>query len=247
MADSNANGRVLLVLTSSDTLGGTGKPTGFHLNEFATPYFALLDAGYDVEVASIRGGQAPIDPRSAPKGGVPLPEGISRYQRDASARRAVENTLPIDRVGDNYRAVVCVGGHGTMWDFPGNPALGDLLVRTNNRGGVVAAICHGPAAFVGATNTDGTPIFNGRPVCCYSNAEEVNLHLDQVVPFLLESRLAESGAIVRVGQPGSSTVVRDGNLITGQNSASADEFAQQVIWALKQQNDERQQSIVASG
>lgn len=226
--------RVLLVVTSNNKLGSSGKETGFWLSEFAGPFYALKDAGYNIEVASPRGGEAPIDPRSRPGLVGVQPSPVRRYGNDEFARDWVRNTLPLDSVSDEYRALVLVGGHGAMWDFPDNEALGGLVWHMLQRGGLVGAICHGPAGLIAAAKSGAS--LHGRELTCFSNREEELVGLDKYVPFFLENRLRELGVRLELGEPNSSTVVIDDNLITAQGPGAVEEFSLSVAEWLHQQN-----------
>jgi putative intracellular protease/amidase len=223
---------VLLVVTSHDVLGNTGKPTGLWLEELAVPYYLFRDAGLEVDIASIRGGKAPIDPGSiaAAKPGSPA----ARFQADEAARRKLESTRPIDELQPaTYAAVLLVGGHGTMWDFPQDKALASFVGRLSEKG-VVAAVCHGPAGLVGVTDQKGNPLVKGKRMTGFTNAEEAAVELTAVVPFALETRLRELGARFEGAAPWAEHAVRDGNLITGQNPSSSERVARLVLVALEE-------------
>lgn len=219
--------KVLFVVTSTDKLGDTGKRTGFHFEELATPYYVLRDAGYELDVASTAGGRAPID-NQKPRG--ENPASVERFLDDREAMAKIEATM---RVGDvkaeDYAAVYLPGGHGTMWDFPNHKALGALLAKAFEEGRIVSAVCHGPAGFVGAKLSDGHPLVEGRKVNSFTDEEERAVGLDGVVPFLLESKLREEGARFEKADKFKPIVVEDGNLLTGQNPPSAEPLAKRLI------------------
>lgn len=225
------NLKILIVLTSHDRIGGTGKPTGVWLEELTTPYYAFVDAGAEVEIASVAGGKVPLDPGSvAPRG--QNPASVERFLNDAAAMAKIETAGAIaDVKSGNHDAVFLPGGHGTMWDMPDNPTLAALLSHAWNGGRIVAAVCHGPAGLVGAKDANGKPIVAGRRVAAFSNTEEVAAGLDQAVPFLLETRLRELGAHYEKGPDFQPFAVRDGRLVTGQNPASSEEVARLVLAA----------------
>ena len=224
--------KVLFVVTSTDTLGDTGKGTGFHFSEMADPYYVLTDAGFEVEIASTRGGAAPIDNE---KSRGENPQSVERFLDDAAAMAKVRATTPVDEVhAEDYAGIYFPGGHGTMWDFPHHAALGRLVSRLFDAGKLVAAVCHGPAAFIGPTRADGEPLVKGKRVNSFSDAEERKVELDGVVPFLLESKLRELGGKVEVAEAFQPIVVEDGNLITGQNPASAQPLAERMVAWLKE-------------
>jgi putative intracellular protease/amidase len=214
---------ILMVVTSHAEIE-EGDATGLWLEEFAVPYAAFLAAGYEVDVASPEGGTAPVDPRSTPEGETP----------DATALAALQDTLVLNEVelGD-YAAVFFPGGHGTMFDLPGSKAVQKTVAHFVEKNQPAAFVCHGPAALVGATLSDGTPVVKGRKVTGFTNAEEKAVKLDEKMPFLLETRLTELGGSFEGGADWASHVVVDGNLITGQNPASSGEAAKALLGLLK--------------
>ncbi|MFD1379134.1 type 1 glutamine amidotransferase domain-containing protein [Fodinicurvata halophila] len=150
--------KVLFVVTSNDSLGETGKPTGFHFEELSTPYYLLRDAGYEVEIASIRGGKAPIDPGSQKARGENAPS-VERFLDNDDAQTRLASTKPVSEVAaSEYAAVYLPGGHGTMWDFPENEALGRLLAESFESDRILASICHGAAGLLAARLSDGSPL-----------------------------------------------------------------------------------------
>jgi putative intracellular protease/amidase len=224
------NKKILLVVTSHDRLGTTGKPTGFWLEELAVPYQALVAAGADVTIASPKGGTPPVDPGSAKD-----PTGdVAAFLADATAAAKLAKTVRLsDAAREAWDAVFVAGGHGVMWDLAEEPAIAQLLSKTFADGGVVAAVCHGPAALVGATAPDGKPLVAGRRVAGFSDEEERAVELDRVVPFALESKLRELGGRYERGPMWQSFAVRDGKLVTGQNPASSRAVAAQLLEALR--------------
>ena len=212
--------RALIVLTSHSRLGETGLSTGFHAGEAAEPWATLRRAGFDVDVASVAGGRPTVD---------------GREESDADQREffaAVDlDALPAaaDLDPSAYDVVFFAGGHGTMWDFPGNVALQLLGAAVYERGGVVAAVCHGPAALVDLRLSDGTSLVAGKRVAAFTNEEEAAVGRTDVVPFLLADALTESGATHVPGPMWSEQVVVDGRLVTGQNPQSARGVAEQVV------------------
>lgn len=232
---ARATGRILIVVTSHDTLGDTGRRTGFYYEELAAPYNAFTDAGYEVDIASIRGGEAPFDPTSlSSEGG--RPPAVDRFLNDRAAVDKIERTLPIDRVdAADYDAVFLPGGHGTMWDLPTNAALARLIEAAFRDGKVIGAVCHGVAGLLSARAPDGTPLVMGRRVNAFTDAEEEAVGLTEAVPFLLESRLRELGAAFEGGPNFQAYVIRDGNLVTGQNPQSSAVVAEEVLAALRDQ------------
>lgn len=224
--------RILIVLTSHDRLGDTGEKTGFWLEEFAAPYYTLLDAGATVTLASPRGGHPPLDPKSA------LPanqtEATRRFQADAAAQARMAATKPLaEVVTGHFDALFYPGGHGPMWDLAGDPTSITLIEAFARAGKPVGAVCHAPAALTNARNPDGTYLVNGRHVTGFSNEEERAVHLDSVVPFLLEDRLKERGGRYRRSPAWAPHVEVDGPLVTGQNPASSIPVAQALLERLR--------------
>ncbi|MFF4648589.1 type 1 glutamine amidotransferase domain-containing protein [Streptomyces sp. NPDC001380] len=208
--------KVLLALTSHDRLGDTGRTTGFYLSEAAHPWKVLTEAGHEVDLVSVRGGRPPMD-------GVDTSDPVQqaflddpRISAQLAATRRPEDVDPAD-----YDAVLYVGGHGTMWDFPGSTALAGIARDVWEAGGAVAAVCHGPAGLVGITLSDGSPLVAGRRLAAFTNAEEAAVGLTDVVPFHLQTRLEELGAEHSAAENFAAHVVVDGRLVTGQNPASA--------------------------
>jgi len=230
MADKK---RILIAVTSHDKLGDTGNPTGFHLEELTHPYYAFKDAGHTVDIASVHGGEAPIDPNSRKPAGENA-ESAERFLNDEMAMAAIRQTLPLTEVNpDAYDGVYLPGGHGTMWDMPENETLAGLVSTFYLADKPVAAVCHGPAGLVGATTREGEPIVAGKRVNCFRDEEERKVELDGVVPFLLESKLKDLGAKVEGGEPFTSYAVRDGNLVTGQNPMSLERLSALFLEALR--------------
>nr|WP_298373671.1 type 1 glutamine amidotransferase domain-containing protein [uncultured Halomonas sp.] len=233
---------ILLILTSHSTLSADpaamdADKTGVWFEELSTPYYALADAGAEVTLVSIDGGEVPIDPRSLK----PVGENeasVERFLEDPAAMEAMETTQSlVDIDMTEYDAVFLAGGHGTMWDFPASEALASGISGMLENGKPVAAVCHGPAGLVSALNENGEPVVAGRRVTTFTNAEEDAVGLTDAVPFLLETRLRELGATVVVGPNFEPNVVVDGLLITGQNPASAAPTAAALIELLKQTAD----------
>jgi putative intracellular protease/amidase len=236
--------KVLIVTTSHAEMGSTGHKTGVWLEELATPYYALLDGGAEVTLASIKGGQIPFDPRSVPaeagqsSGEEPaeqqeIPASVRRFLGDERAMAAARNSPAVEKVaGEPFDAVFLPGGHGTMWDLPGSDTLALLVGSYFDDNRIVSAVCHGPAGLVSAKRADGGPIVEGRRVAGFTNSEEEGVGLAQVVPFLLEDRLKELGGRYEKGADWQPFVVRDGNLITGKNPQSSEQVAHEVLTAL---------------
>lgn len=216
------NRKILMVVTSHDRIDDE-HPTGLWLEEFAVPYAEFKANGLDVEVASPRGGPAPVDPRSEPQ--------AERADEWREARETLRDTRRINEIDsyDPYDAVFLPGGHGTMFDLPDNVALQDLLSDFIAGGKPVAAICHGPAAFVNLRSADGQPFVAGKRITAFTDGEEREVELADRMPFLLESRLRELGALFVAEPNWSDHVERDGNLVTGQNPASSGSAARAVL------------------
>jgi len=224
---------ILIVVTSNDKLGDTGKPTGFHWEELTTPYYAFREAGYEVEFASPRGGKPPYDPGSLKEDENERPDSVRRFLEDEAAQGNLNTSKRVDDLSmDDYAAVYLPGGHGTMWDMPDNEAVHRLLRQADQQGKPIGSVCHGPAAFVGATGADGKPLVSGREVNAFTDEEEKAVLLDEVVPFLLESRLRELGASFKKADKFQACVVKYGNLVTGQNPASCRGVAEQLLTLL---------------
>ena len=226
--------KVLIVMTSHGLLGDTGRPTGLWLEELAVPYYAL-DAGAEVTLASIAGGEVPLDPQSI-RGTGDIPPEVQRFLDDANAMTALKTTLSLDQLDTTaYDAIFLPGGHGTMWDFPGNAPLAAAISKAHDAGRVIAAVCHGVAGLVSATRRDDRPVVEGKRISSFTDAEEEAAGLTSVVPFLLETRLRELGARIEKAPNFQPFAVRDGGLITGQNPASAGHVVQPVVQALGEQ------------
>lgn len=209
---------VLMVLTSHAELGGTGRQTGFFLSELTHPYKVLKHAGHRLTIASPRGGKAPLDERSLDMSD----EVNSWFMNSEENVHNLKQTVPLSEVlAKDVNAIYFAGGHGTMWDFPENRDVLRLVQKVWETGGVIAAVCHGPAALVNAKDDTGRYIVDGRKVTAFTNAEETSVELEKVVPFLLETKLRDRGAEFLSAAPWQSHVIVDGRLVTGQNPASA--------------------------
>ncbi|MGM3389085.1 type 1 glutamine amidotransferase domain-containing protein [Stutzerimonas stutzeri] len=224
--------KVLIVLTSHDKLGDTGKPTGFWLEEFAAPYYVFKDAGAEIVLASPKGGQPPLDPKSdAPDAQTEM---TKRFKNDAEGQALLANTRKLDEVSAaDFDAVFYPGGHGPLWDLSGNPTSIALIESFIQAGKPVAAVCHAPAALVAVRGAGGEYLVKGKRVTGFTNTEEAAVQLTEVVPFLLEDKLKEIGGDYSKGPDWSSYVQVDGLLITGQNPASSEEAAQELLKSLK--------------
>ena len=238
VSDINGKGqltmtRILMVATSADRMTPGTEPTGVWLEELTAPYYAFCDAGAEGTLASIKGGAIPVDQRSVNADGE-NDASVERYLKDDALKAEVASTpvfTSIDPAG--YDALFLPGGHGTMFDYPGSDELARLVERFDREGKIVAAVCHGPAGLVSAKKADGTPLVAGRRVAGFTDSEERAVGLDQAVPFLLETRLKELGGKHESGPDFAPFALRDDNLVTGQNPASATRTAELVMEALK--------------
>ncbi|MCP9234859.1 type 1 glutamine amidotransferase domain-containing protein [Lewinella sp. JB7] len=223
---------VLFVLTSHDKLGNTGKQTGFWIEEFAAPYYTLLDKGVNITVATPKGGKAPIDPSSDTEDA--QTEDTKRFKQDEAAQRVINNTKKLSEVSAaDFDAVFYPGGHGPLWDLAGDETSIKLIETFNEQEKPVAFVCHAPAALKGVKGTDGQPLVKGRQVTGFTNSEEEAVQLTEVVPFLVEDMLKENGGIYSKAADWNVHVLQDGNLITGQNPASSHEVAEKLYAALR--------------
>lgn len=224
--------KILFILTSASTMGVSDKPTGLWFEELATPYYAFLDTGASVTLASIDGGSAPIDPRSVkPKG--ENEDSVDRFLGDVAASGALAETLPLSAIDiSEYDAVFLPGGHGTMWDLPESAKLATLVGKGWAQGKIVAAVCHGPAGLVNVKDETGAPLVSDRRVTGFSDSEERAAGLDEAVPFLLETRLRELGGRYESVADFQTFAIADGRLVTGQNPASSALTAKLILEAL---------------
>ncbi len=212
--------RALIALTSHSELGRTGRSTGYYVGEAAEPWEVFRAAGYDVDLVSVAGGEPPVDGRDE----------NDSTQNDFLATAGVTDTPKAADVDpDGYDVILFAGGHGTMWDFPDDPDLARIARSVYQRGGVVAAVCHGPSALVNLTLTDGSRLVAGKRVAGFTNSEEAAVGLTDEVPFLLADKLGEAGAQHVPAPDFTEHVVVDGRLVTGQNPQSARAVADAVV------------------
>ncbi|KUL25331.1 type 1 glutamine amidotransferase domain-containing protein [Actinoplanes awajinensis] len=222
---------VLIVLTSHDELGTTGRKTGFWLEELAAPYYRLQQAGATITLASPKGGRPPLDPKSNEPDF--QTDDTRRFEADAQASAALDATVVLSTVDPaDYDAVFYPGGHGPLWDLAEDADSRTLIETTLRSGKPVALVCHAPGVLRHVTNPDGTPLVQGRPVTGFTNTEEQGVGLTEVVPFLVEDELKAKGGVYSQGPDWGSYVVRDGLLITGQNPASSAEAADVLLTLL---------------
>lgn len=224
--------KVLFVLPSHDQLGNTGQKTGYWLEEFVSPYYEFMDNGYDVTIASPKGGRPPIDPKSLQKEN--QTEVTERLQNDKTVMNKIDNTFVLSGVSSNdYDILFLPGGHGPMWDLSEDEDMKKLVEDFYNNKKIITAVCHGPAGLLQAKDQNGNSILKNKKITGFANSEEKSVKLDQVVPFLLENRLKELGGNFEKSEDFKPFVVSDGQIITGQNPASAFLAAQKVIEILK--------------
>ncbi|WP_193787285.1 type 1 glutamine amidotransferase domain-containing protein [Lacinutrix himadriensis] len=224
--------KVLFVLTSHDELGDTGKKTGFWVEEFASPYYTLLDKGATITLATPKGGAAPIDPSSdSPDAAT---EATKRFNNDAEAKALIANTKKLEDINaDDYDAVFYPGGHGPLWDLANDATSIALIEKFNTQKKPIAFVCHAPAALKDVKNEDGTRLVKGKKVTGFSNTEETQVGLTEVVPILVEDMLIENGAFYSNADAWQAYAIQDGNLITGQNPASSELVAEKLLESLK--------------
>ncbi|MEH6406739.1 MAG: type 1 glutamine amidotransferase domain-containing protein [Leeuwenhoekiella sp.] len=224
--------KILFVLTSHDQLGDTGKKTGFWIEEFAAPYYALLDKGAEITVATPEGGAAPIDPSSDTEDS--STEDTKRYKEDADAQQVIKHTKVLaDLIADDFDAVFYPGGHGPLWDLANDKKSIALIEKFNKQEKPIAFVCHAPAALKHVKTESGSPLVNGKKVTGFTNTEEEAVQLTDIVPFLVEDMLKENGGDYSKGDDWAAYAVQDGNLITGQNPASSKLVAEKLLEALK--------------
>lgn len=216
--------KILFVVTSHDKLGDTGKPTGYTLAEITHPWKVIREAGYEIDIVSPKGGKAPVD-------NLDLNDPVNKEIWESEEyQQKINNTLRPDQVNpDDYPAIFFVGGHGTMWDFPDNVELAAIARSIYESGGIVSAVCHGPAALVNLTLSDGTLLIRNKKINSFTDEEERAVEMDKIVPFLLESRLIERGAIFEKSPVWQPHVVTDHRVITGQNPQSAKAVGEAII------------------
>ncbi|ARD45786.1 type 1 glutamine amidotransferase domain-containing protein [Colwellia sp. PAMC 21821] len=227
MTATNTN-KVLMVLTSHDKLGDTGEKTGFWLEEFAAPYYQLIDAGYSVTLASPLGGQPPLDPKSAEADF--QTDATRRFEQDKENQKVLATTTKLNLVDANdYAAVFYPGGHGPMWDLTHDQDSIALISAFIEQNKPVAVVCHSTSVLLNVKDKNGNPIVKGKKVAGFTNSEEAAVQLTDIVPFLLEDELIKQGANYQKGDDWASFVVEDSGIISGQNPASSSEAAARLI------------------
>ncbi|MFT5874976.1 MAG: putative intracellular protease/amidase [Clostridium sp.] len=219
---------ILIILTSHDKLGDTGHKTGFWLEEFASPYYTLLDAGVNVTLASPKGGQPPLDPTSD------LPDfqtaSTERFKADEKANEVLANTVKLSRVRESdFDGVMYPGGHGPLWDLTTDTDSISLIEAFVKADKPIASVCHAPSVLLNVKLENGDYLVKGKKVTAFTNTEEEAVQLTNVVPFLLEDALKEKGALYSQGDDWNSHIITDGKLITGQNPGSSEAVAKELL------------------
>ncbi|MFV9482413.1 type 1 glutamine amidotransferase domain-containing protein [Christiangramia sp. ASW11-125] len=224
--------KVLFVLTSHDELGDTGNKTGFWIEEFANPYYSLLDKGVEITVATPEGGKAPIDPTSDSEDN--QTEDTRRFKDDEAAQKVINNTHKLSDVKEeDFDGIFYPGGHGPLWDLSNDEKSIKLIESFNEAGKPIAFVCHAPAALKNVKAKDGNALVKGKKVTGFTNSEEEAVQLTDVVPFLVEDMLKENGGIYSKEADWNEYAVTDGNLITGQNPQSSGAVASRLYEMLK--------------
>jgi len=225
--------KILMVLTSHSELGNTGKKTGFWVEEFAAPYYALKDAGASITIASPKGGQPPIDPTSTEPAN--QTEATHRFDKDAALKALLAHTTKISEVSANdFDAVFYPGGHGPLWDLTNDKDSIELIENFWRDKKPVAAVCHAPSVLLHVMDEENIPLLKNKKITGFTNTEEEAVGLTKIVPFLLEDELKSKGGIYSKKEDWASHVVSDGLLITGQNPASSKEAAEKLLQLLKE-------------
>ena len=222
--------KALVVLTSHTELGTTGRGTGFYYDEMAAPYWALSDAGFNVDIASVKGGEASPDPKTLvePDKRPPM---VARFMEDKEAMEKLCKTIKAEEIdGTSYQCIFLAGGHGTMWDFD-TDTIGKIVSDAWAASAVVGAVCHGPSGLLQAKRPDGEPLVKGLKLNSFTDSETAQIGLVGIEPFLLESRLRELGAKFECSDNFTSHAVRDGRLVTGQNPQSTSAISKLLIEA----------------
>ncbi|HIP13966.1 MAG TPA: type 1 glutamine amidotransferase domain-containing protein [Sulfurimonas autotrophica] len=237
--------KILIVLTSHSELGNTEKETGFWLPELTLPYYKFKEAGYTVDVASIKGGIAPIDQKIFKS--KEEDKSNEMFLKNAELMSKVFKTIPLSQIDSKqYKAILYAGGSGTMWDFPNNEYIKNITKEIYENNGIVSAVCHGPSALINVKLSNGKYLISGKKITSFTNEEEKDLDFEDkkgkviemknILPFLLQDKLKERGAKYIYGKAWKEKVIVDGRLITGQNSQSASKVADKVIEYLQKIN-----------
>lgn len=230
VATNEVQKKVLIVVTSHDKLGTTGKNTGYYLSEVTHPYYQLEKAGFEIDIASPKSGKAPMDETSRDLSD----KDNKRFLETPSLITKLNNTKLLANINANeYSAILFAGGHGTMWDFPTNPDISRIAASIYENGGIVAAVCHGPAALVNIQLANGKYLVDGKSLTAFTNDEEDKVNLTQVMPFLLEDKLIGRGADFKKAGLWEQHVIVSDRLVTGQNPASASRVGKEIANLLK--------------
>lgn len=225
--------KILMVITSHDRLGDTGKKTGFWLEEFVAPYYIFKDAGISVVLASPQGGQPPLDPKSDEPDA--QTNDTERFRQDIAAQQALANTQRLETIdGSKFDAVFYPGGHGPLWDLAEDKHSIALIENLFANGKPVATVCHAPGVLRHVKKPDGTPLVAGKRVTGFTNSEEQAVGLTHIVPFLVEDELKKQGGLFEHTDDWGVWTVTDGHLITGQNPASSAATAEELLKLLHQ-------------
>lgn len=224
--------KILIVLTSHDRMGETGKKTGFWLEELAAPYYVFKDAGAEITLASPKGGLPPLDPSSDDAGA--QSDDTRRFKQDAAAQQQLATTLKLSAIHpEAFEAIFYPGGHGPLWDLAEDTDSRRLIETFAVADRPIGAVCHAPAVFRHARGTDGKPLVSGRRVTGFANTEEAAVGLTTLVPFLVEDMLKANGGKYEKGADWSNFIQRDGKLVTGQNPASSAAVAREILTLLR--------------
>jgi putative intracellular protease/amidase len=220
--------KILFVVTNHDKVGNTENPTGYYLSEVSHPWKVLTDAGYEVDFVSPEGGKAPVD-------GFDLEDSVNKlFWEDEAYQAKIGDTLKPSEVDfKNYSAIYYAGGHGTMWDFPDNAEIAAIARGIYEAGGIVSGVCHGPSGFVNLKLSNGKYLVDGKKINSFTDEEEKSVNLENVVPFLLESKLIERGAIFEKSGLWQAHVTVDQRVVTGQNPQSAEGVGKAILQELK--------------
>lgn len=224
--------KVLFITTSHDTMGDTDGKTGLWLEELAAPYYVFKEVGAEITVASPKGGQVPVDPKSMAI--VIATRNTKRFLKDGEAMNFLAHSTVLSAIkATEFDVIFVTGGHGPLWDLADNNILKQLLEAFDSRGKPIGAVCHGVVGLVSLQNDTGGFLVKGKQLTGFSNSEEESAGLTRVVPFLLETKLVSMGALYSKGANYVSHVVEDGNIITGQNPASSEEVAKKMVALVK--------------
>jgi len=227
LINKNMQKKILFVVTSHDKVGNTGNPTGYYLSEVSHPWKVLIDAGYEIDFVSPKGGKAPVD-------GFDLEDSVNKlFWENKIYQEKVNNTMKPSQVNtDDYSVIYYAGGHGTMWDFPDNAELMEVARKIYEAGGIVSAVCHGPAGLVNLKLSNGKYLVDGKKINSFTDEEEKSINLENLVPFLLETKLIERGAIFEKSDLWQPHVTIDQRVITGQNPQSAEGIGKAILQEL---------------